>query len=191
MIFLASVGIGLTLAQMHMGAEADAEAGLADIERQGQAIYNESYDSEIQKVNIRKAMHNANLNISSIQQDSILSNVNIKLRQDKAKANIEINAATAGVEGQTIDAAMYDAERNAAFDKSNKDQQVEGSMEHMVQQLGNYQTSVLEVQAADIDMSRQPTVYNTLARIDSTDIANVHTIAEGFWGGGSAAEVGP
>jgi len=77
--------------------------------------YNNAYSQAVQRYNAREALHDAELNIAAIEQDKVTSNTNIQIQQSQAEAQAKVNAAVAGVTGQSVDDSIYNTKANAAF----------------------------------------------------------------------------
>lgn len=79
------------------------------------STYNQVRATETKKANIRSAMQAAQYNIAAVRQDKVLTNIEVQINQDKAEAAAKVAAATAGVEGGSVDDVMYETEKNEAF----------------------------------------------------------------------------
>lgn len=182
MVFLAVVGLGLQGLQMALSADANKDAFKADLKRQVNTQYTKTFNNEMRNINLRKAQHASQLNISAAHQDKVLSDTDIKMRQEKAKALIEVGAAASGVSGASVNSAIYNTERSAAFASNNNKRKTEQATESLFADVGNKQAAMLEVEEFEVDMSKQPNIYDTLAQIDQTTLDNLGTIGEGIWG---------
>ena len=79
------------------------------------AAYNEQYNAQYKKYTALDAKNTAESNIAAINQDKILSNLNIQMNQQQAEAAAQVSAAVAGVEGSSVDAGMYQIGANASM----------------------------------------------------------------------------
>lgn len=109
------------------------------------ASYNAAYAAAARRTAIAEAKHTAELNISAIQQDKITSNSNISMKQMQAEAATKVNAATAGVEGGSVNSVLYDTERNKAFALNAMNAQAEQAQNQQVAQIGSQQSALLSV----------------------------------------------
>jgi len=121
------------------------------------ATYNAVYAAEARKTAIAEAKHTAELNISAIEQDKITSNTAIRMRQDQAEAQAKLSAAVAGVEGGSVDAVIYDTERNEAFALNAANQQAEQAKEAQAAQVGSQQSALLSVTEPESSLSEAVT----------------------------------
>lgn len=115
------------------------------------SAYNASYKAAAQRINIANAKHTAQLNISAIEQDRILSNTQIRMQQDQAEANAIVNAAVAGVEGQSIEDVIYDTEKNEALASNTVNRKAEQATEQQLAAIATQQSALLSVDEPDID----------------------------------------
>ena len=182
MLFMSIVGLGLTGVKLASGAAADQEAYEIGLKNQKKAIYKKVYDREVTNANLRKAKHAAELNVAAVHQDKVLSDSEIKLRQDKAQALIEVSAATSGVSGSSVSSTVYSSERNEAFALSNNERKYEQTSEGLLADIGNKQAAMLEIEDVEIDYSGAPSVFDSLNRLTAADLDNMATIGEELWG---------
>lgn len=114
------------------------------------AAYNTAYAEAAAKANILSVRQTLQKNIAAVQQDKVTSNTAIQMKQDQAEAWAKVNAATAGVQGGSVDDAIYDTKKNEAFalqaSQRNADQQVTS----MGTQIGNQTSQLQSVQNTEI-----------------------------------------
>lgn len=114
------------------------------------AAYNESYNAYAQKSAALERKNAAETNIASINQDKILSNVQIQMNQAEAEAAAQVSAAVAGVSGSSVDAGMYQIGANASMASA----QVEAKADQLTEQ------QLAEVNSAQVDFNSVPKVSN-------------------------------
>lgn len=115
------------------------------------SAYNTAYDAQYKKYVALDAKTTAERNISAINQDKILSNLNIQMNQQAAEAAAQVSAAVAGVEGSSVDAGMYQIGANASMAKQSAEAQADQLTE---QQLAN-------VNSAQVNYNSVPKVSDT------------------------------
>ena len=109
------------------------------------AAYNESYNAQYRRYAALDTKNTAESNISAISQDKILSNLNIQMNQQQAKAAAQVSAAVAGVSGSSIDAGMYQIDANASMQVARVDAQAEQLTEQQLAIVGGAQTNLNSV----------------------------------------------
>lgn len=118
--------------------------------------YNKEYTKAAQRASILSARQTVQQNIAAIRQDQITSNTMIQMRQNQAEAWAKVNAATAGVEGGSVDDVIYETEKNEAF-------ALQSAQVKSDQQVAN-QLSVIGSQTSQVQ-SIQPDNDSTLGAI--------------------------
>lgn len=158
----------------------DALAGISADKAYDQT-YNQTYAAEAQKANIRNAMHAAELNITAVRKDKVLTNTMIGLQQDQAEAAAKVAAATAGVEGGSVDDIIYETERNEAMAINNANRRSGQAIESQLAQIGTGMSSLLAVNDDLPDISY---VDNLLGAFSSLSLDDAR-IGEAFaaWSG--------
>lgn len=78
------------------------------------AAYNASYQAKAKQFAMLDARHAAELNLSSVKADKILTDRNIQLKQNQAEAAARSQAAWAGVGGQTLDDIVFETQSSEA-----------------------------------------------------------------------------
>lgn len=109
------------------------------------STYNQVRATETKKANIRSAMQAAQYNIAAVQQDKILSNIEVQINQDNAEAAAKVAAATAGVEGGSVDDVMYETEKNEAFAINRANRQADMETESYLAQISGSMSSLLSI----------------------------------------------
>jgi len=135
------------------------------------AAYNQAYQIASKRINIAEAKHTAELNVSAIEQDKVLSNTHIRLQQDQAEANAIVNAAVAGVEGGSVDDVLYDTERNEAMAIHANKQRTEQQKEQQLAVIGTQQSALLSIEEPDIDYFGNLLQAFSSFELDDTDIS--------------------
>lgn len=114
--------------------------------------YNQAYAVAAQRSAIQNARHTAQLNISAIERDKILSNTAIQLKQNQAKAMILVNAAAAGVEGGSVNDTINETEKNESLAISMSNQRAEQAKESQLAAIGSQSSSLLAIQDTEISL---------------------------------------
>lgn len=117
---------------------------------QTRAAYNQAYQVAAQKAAIQEAKHAAELNVAAIEQDKVTSNTQIRMAQDQAEARAIVNAATAGVEGGSVEDVVYETEKNEAFAINSASRQSEQATESQLAIIGSQSSALLAVQEPEI-----------------------------------------
>lgn len=112
------------------------------------AAYNEAYGAQYKKYVALDAKNTAESNIAAINQDKILSNVQIQMKQAQAEAAAQVSAAVAGVEGSSVDAGMYQIGANASMAVA----QVEAKAEQLTEQ------QLAQVNSAQVNYNSVPKI---------------------------------
>ena len=149
------------------------------------ATYNQVYATEAQKANIRNAMHSANLNMTAVEQDRILTNTSIQMKQDQAEAHATVAAATAGVEGGSVDDILYETEKNEALALSTAHQSAKQQKANLSTAIGTQMNSLLSVSDS---LPKISYVDNLLGALSSFELSDLE-VADAFkenWGGSSS-----
>jgi len=111
------------------------------------AAYNEAYNKQAQKYATLDAKNTAESNISAINQDKILSNVQIQMNQQEAEAAAQVSAAVAGVEGSSVDAGMYQIGANASMQVAQAEAKADQLTEQQLANVSGAQTGYNSVPA--------------------------------------------
>jgi hypothetical protein len=119
---------------------------------QTKAAYNSAYQTATQRFNLANATHTAQLNISALKQDKILTDTQIKMSQDQAQALAKVSAAAAGVEGGSVDDVIYDTEKNEALALRRNEKNTEMNLEQQLASVYSGQSALLAVQDEEYDM---------------------------------------
>ncbi len=141
------------------------------------AAYNQAYSEAAQKANILAARQTLQQNMAAVKQDSITSNTAIQLKQNQAEAWAKVSAATAGVEGSSVDAAIYETKKNEAFALQSSQREADQQIANLGTQIGNQTSNVQSVQNTEVSM-----VGDLLQAFSSFELSDLD-IAEAFSGG--------
>lgn len=90
-----------------------------------EALYKQKMQRAIDSANAMRAMGTAQKNIVSLENQKVLSNVDIQANQRKAEAMAKLSAAVTGTEGSTVDQTISQTEVNAALATSSVHAQIE------------------------------------------------------------------
>lgn len=115
------------------------------------AAYNTAYSGVMKRFAAADAINAAEANISAINQDKILTNLSIEMSQQDAQAQLQVNAAAAGVHGGSVDAASQMIDVNATTQRM----QIEAEAENLTEQ------QLAGVYSASLGMSSIPEVQVT------------------------------
>ena len=149
------------------GASALAEA-ITGHSAAADAAYNAQYKSTTAKLNARNARHAISINMSSIEQDKVLTNTAINVQKAQQRAAAVIAAAAAGVEGDSVDAVLYEADKAAAFEKRNVAARAEQEKESLFGQLSTLSDSQFNIPEPRFDLGGA--VAGLVGSIDETDL---------------------
>ncbi len=138
------------------------------------ASYNEAYKVAASRFNMAAAKQTAQLNISAIEQDKVMSNTQIRINQNQAEANVIVQAAAAGVEGGTIDDIVYDSKKNEALAVASSNKQAENAKESQLAQIHGQQSALLSIDEPEVDF-----VGNLLSSLGSFELGDLD-IADAF-----------
>lgn len=119
---------------------------------QTRAAFTAQYQAETAKRNAMEMKSAAQKNIGAVRQDKILSNLSIRLEQGQAEALVKMNAAAAGVEGQSVADARYETVKNAAFATSKVDRLSRQQIEEQLSKIGSAQSALLSVEEPKISL---------------------------------------
>lgn len=141
--------------------------------------YNQVYANEAKKASIRNAMHTAQLNLSAIEQDRILTNTQIKMNQDQAEAMATVAAATAGVEGGSVDDIMYETHKNEALAINNANRKAEQASESQLASIGSQMSSLLAVNDSLPEISYVDNLLGAFSSFEMNDLKTAEAFASG------------
>lgn len=145
------------------------------------AAYNEAYSAEASRYAAQDALHTAEQNISAIEQDKILTNVNIEMNQAQAKAQEQVNAAAAGVSGGSVDAVMYGIDANASMQKQQNEARADQLTE---QQLANVSSASMGMSSALNAVPQSSTtdaIIGSVGQIAGSMSSDDWTVMESLW----------
>lgn len=112
---------------------------------QTKEAYNAAYKAEASRLNIAKNRHTSQLNIAAIEQDKVMSNTLIKMKQNQAEAMAKVSAAAAGVEGGSVDDVINDTETNSVFAIAASNRRAEQDKDTQLANIGNMSSALLSV----------------------------------------------
>ena len=101
------------------------------------AAYNAQYQVEVGRHNALSKRDALQANLAAVQQDKVLTNLNIKLNQAQAEANATVAAAAAGVQGQSVDAVVYETKKSEAQRVAENNRATEQQSEQLSAQAGS------------------------------------------------------
>jgi hypothetical protein len=136
MLMAQGVSSGLNIINLASGGE---NAGTI-------AAYNEAYNAQAQKYATLDAKTTAESNISAINQDKILSNIDIQMSQQEAEASAQVSAAVAGVSGSSVDAGMYQIGANASMQVAQAEAKADQLTEQQLASVNSAQTNYNSIQ---------------------------------------------
>lgn len=155
-----------------MAAGLDALTG-ASAAAAGDAQYAQSYAAAIGKIQAAEAAHVAQLNISAIKNDAILSDLQIQMQQEQAEAKVTVAAAAAGVQGGVVDQAKYETEASAARANAVNRKQSEQAIESQSAQVQAQQYTLLAEDPTPKSVNPLVAgISGTLGELSDTDITN-------------------
>lgn len=149
------------------GASALAEA-ITGHSGASEAAYQAQYKSTAAKLSNRQARHAIALNISSIEQDKVLTNTAINVQRAQQRAAAVVAAAAAGSEGESVDAVLYEADKAAAFAKGNEVARANQEKESLFSQLSNMGESQFSIPAPRFDIGES--IVGLIGSISETDL---------------------
>lgn len=115
--------------------------------------YNAAYASTAQRLNAADARVAAERNIAAVHQDRILSSTVVRAKQDEAEAQARVNAAVAGVRGQSVDDFIRSTEDNEARKLREVQGAGEQSIEDQLSKVMGAQSALLSVEDQDISVT--------------------------------------
>lgn len=142
------------------------------------AAYNQAYAEANQRSNILNARQALQQNMSAVQQDKVTSNTMIQMKQDQAEAWAKVNAATAGVEGGSVEDSIYETKKNESFALQASQRNADQQMASMGTQIGNQTSQFQSVQNTEISYAGE--LLQAFSSFEKSDL----DIAEAFWNGG-------
>lgn len=114
------------------------------------AAFNAAYAAQSSRLAAAARKNAAEKNIAAIKQDKILTNLAIQNRQDEAEAFARVNAAAAGIQGQSVKDVIYETEKNESFAIASNRKRSEQLVENELAKINNAQAALLSVEAVDI-----------------------------------------
>lgn len=122
------------VAEMMTGAQADAAY---------EAAYGKYYSAAMNMRNAGNAKVAAEANIAAIKQDKIHTDVMISANQEKAEAQAKVMSAVSGVEGQSVEATIYQSEINSSLAKANNKRVMQQNIEQQLAAVYSSQSAML------------------------------------------------
>lgn len=146
------------------------------------AAYNMAYSKTAQRLNAADARIAAEKNIAAIKQDKILSNSLIRMQQDAAEAHAKVNAAVAGVEGQSVNDVIQMTQTNEQRKLEQVQRAGEQSIEDQLSKAMNAQSTLLSVEDNDVSVTGE--LFQAFSNISNEDIKKGYEIYQKEWGDG-------
>jgi len=134
-IYAQAVQSGLSAAQLAATGE----------NAQTKAAWNESYAAQSKRLAALDRKQTAEKNIAAIKQDKILSDTSIQMQQDQAEAFAKVNAAAAGMQGQSAEDVVYQTEANEVYAMSRNKRQASQRIESELARVNSAQAAYLGV----------------------------------------------
>ena len=144
-------------------------------------MYNKAYKAMSDRRNAANRMHTAQLNISSIQQDKVTSNTQVRMMQDEAEAAAKVSAAAAGVSGQSYRDVLYDTERSEAFAISSNEKEAANRSESMLARVGNAKSTLLTVDEPEVSLIGD--LFSSLSSVTGEDLKTGKVVDENIMSG--------
>lgn len=141
------------------------------------AAYNTAYAEAAQRANILSVRQTLQKNMAAVQQDKVTSNTSIQMKQDQAEAWAKVSAATAGVEGGSVEDALYETEKNEAFALQASQRNADQQMANLGTQIGNQTSNLASVQNTEESLFGD--LLTAFSSFESSDL----DITEAFSGG--------
>lgn len=145
------------------------------------STYNQVRATEAKKANIRSAMQAAQYNIAAVKQDKVLSNIEVQINQDNAEAAAKVAAATAGVEGGSVDDVMYETEKNEAFAINRANRQADIATEGYLAQITGNMSSLLSINEDLPKISYVDDLLGAFSSFEVNDAAIGEAFSSGNW----------
>lgn len=137
--------------------------------------YNQAYAEATQRSNIMQARQTLMQNMSSVQQDKVTSNTAIQMKQDQVEAWAKVSAATAGVEGGSVEDTLYETKKNEAFALQSAQAKADQQTSQMATQIGNQTSQLNAVQNTELNYFGD--LLQAFSSFEKSDL----DIAEAFW----------
>ena len=141
------------------------------------AAYNTAYAEAAAKANILSVRQTLQQNIAAVQQDKVTSNTAIQMKQDQAEAWAKVSAATAGVQGGSVDDSIYETKKNESFALQASQRAADQKINTLGTQIGNQTSSFDSIQDTEISMTGD--LLKAFSSFEYSDL----DIAEAFSGG--------
>lgn len=132
-----------------VGLYAQAMVGVIDLmtgagrDAAYEAAFGKFYNSYQGMHNAARQRVAAEANIAAVQQDRINTDTVIAMKQDQAQAAAKVAAAVSGVEGQSVDATIYQTEVNSSVAKANNTAYAEQQIENQLANIYQSQSTLL------------------------------------------------
>lgn len=110
------------------------------------AAYNEAYGAQAARIASRAKIRSAQRNLAAVQQDKILTNREIQVRNTQAQAMVKLSAAVAGVTGNSVDDVAHMNEVNQQRALSNNERQAEQLSDQFLNQIQSATAQSLGIQ---------------------------------------------
>jgi hypothetical protein len=141
---------------------------------QTRGAYNQAYANESKRMAAGAALSAAQRNINSVNQNKILSHIDLQMKQDQAEATVKVSAAAAGVEGTNVDNAVYTTKANEAYAFSRAEATADAEIEAYASKAHTASMQASSVQGQEIDYFGD--AINGLANsVNGQDLKNMGT----------------
>ena len=145
------------------------------------AAYNEAYQKEAKMYAAQDQINLAESNIASIEQDRILTNVQIEMHQANAKADAQVSAAAAGVSGGSVDAVAYGIDANASMQKQHAQAEADQLTEQQLAGVVSGSTNLSSAQSMSNTTSTGAAVAGAVGQTLGSMNESDWTVMESLW----------
>lgn len=142
------------------------------------AVYNSTYGTMAKRFASADAKNIMERNIANVQQDKILSNMQLQISEAQQVAQIELSAALAGVTGGSVDAVLNQTRANAVMAKASVSREAEQATQSLLANVNSAQADMLSTRLQKTSFSPVGPILSRLASIDREDMKT----AASFWG---------
>lgn len=174
----AAPAAGMPMGDIMALATIPFKLGAANAQR-AEALYKQKMQRAVASANAMRAMDTAQKNIVSLDNQKILTNVDVQANQRQAEAMAKLSAAVTGTEGSTVEQTIQQTEVNAVQATSNINQQIEQAIFD--------QLAAIESAAASVTSSNlKPFKSNAMKQM----MGAVSPIGSAIFGEDTLADVG-
>ncbi len=118
--------------------------------------YNDEYARVSNQYAVMEQIGDIQRNMAAIQQDKVLSDVTIGMKQDQAEAQMKVSAAVAGAKGSSVENSIQQSEFNEQQALSGNKRQTEQAMESELANMGTASKALYSIGDA-----KDPSSYDT------------------------------